>query len=145
MPETSRDINIMFSYLNRAVSVSFWKDLHIKIKISAYFKIMIIFLFLQRSDGGGVFDIQDRINGLALCGCSTLAACQVLCCFIYKFIIHILYFWGLCIYNLVDAVHVKQMRFWSFVSMYQSNFWLVIWNIGWSAVPASRILQLFEN
>ncbi|XP_078171609.1 PLC-like phosphodiesterases superfamily protein [Carex rostrata] len=32
--------------------------------------------FYMRSDGGGVFDIQDRINGLALCGCSTLAACQ---------------------------------------------------------------------
>ncbi|KAJ3693287.1 hypothetical protein LUZ60_008767 [Juncus effusus] len=32
--------------------------------------------FYMRSDGGGVFDVQDRINGLSLCGCSTIAACQ---------------------------------------------------------------------
>jgi len=32
---------------------------------------------MQRSDGGGVFDIVDRINGHALCGCSTVTACQV--------------------------------------------------------------------
>lgn len=32
---------------------------------------------MQRSDGGGVFDIQDRINGLSLCGCKTITACQV--------------------------------------------------------------------
>jgi hypothetical protein len=30
----------------------------------------------MRSDGGGVFDVQDRINGLTLCGCNTIAACQ---------------------------------------------------------------------
>ncbi|KAJ6849788.1 PI-PLC X domain-containing protein [Iris pallida] len=33
--------------------------------------------FYMRSDGGGVFDVQDRINGLALCGCNTVSACQV--------------------------------------------------------------------
>ncbi|ONK70329.1 uncharacterized protein A4U43_C05F32610 [Asparagus officinalis] len=33
--------------------------------------------FYMRSDGGGIFDIQDRINGLNLCGCKTIAACQV--------------------------------------------------------------------
>ncbi|WOL13559.1 PI-PLC X domain-containing protein [Canna indica] len=32
--------------------------------------------FYMRSNGGGVFDIQDRINGLSLCGCSTISACQ---------------------------------------------------------------------
>ncbi|CAL9773914.1 unnamed protein product [Musa acuminata subsp. burmannicoides] len=32
--------------------------------------------FYMRSNGGGVFDIQDRINGLALCGCGTITACQ---------------------------------------------------------------------
>ncbi|TVU03149.1 hypothetical protein EJB05_51324 [Eragrostis curvula] len=32
--------------------------------------------FYMRSDGGGVFDVQDRINGLTLCGCNTIAACQ---------------------------------------------------------------------
>lgn len=33
---------------------------------------------LQRSDGGGVFEILDRMNGPVLCGCETLAACQVI-------------------------------------------------------------------
>ncbi|KAL6600388.1 hypothetical protein ACP70R_045188 [Stipagrostis hirtigluma subsp. patula] len=33
--------------------------------------------FYMRSDGGGVFDVQDRINGLTLCGCNTIAACQL--------------------------------------------------------------------
>jgi len=33
---------------------------------------------VQRSDGGGVFDVQDRINGRTLCGCDTIAACQVI-------------------------------------------------------------------
>jgi len=32
--------------------------------------------FYMRSNGGGVFDVQDRINGLTLCGCNTIAACQ---------------------------------------------------------------------
>ncbi|XP_020103329.1 PI-PLC X domain-containing protein At5g67130 isoform X2 [Ananas comosus] len=32
--------------------------------------------FYMRSDGRGVFDIQDRINGLALCGCSIISSCQ---------------------------------------------------------------------
>ncbi|KQJ86917.1 PI-PLC X domain-containing protein At5g67130 [Brachypodium distachyon] len=32
--------------------------------------------FYMRSDGGGVFDVQDRINGLTLCGCNTISACQ---------------------------------------------------------------------
>ncbi|XP_061340981.1 PI-PLC X domain-containing protein At5g67130 [Gastrolobium bilobum] len=32
--------------------------------------------FYMRSDGGGVFDILDKINGHALCGCSTVTACQ---------------------------------------------------------------------
>ncbi|XP_050368666.1 PI-PLC X domain-containing protein At5g67130 [Argentina anserina] len=32
--------------------------------------------FYMRSDGGGVFDAVDRMNGPTLCGCSTLAACQ---------------------------------------------------------------------
>ncbi|XP_023642390.1 PI-PLC X domain-containing protein At5g67130-like [Capsella rubella] len=30
----------------------------------------------KRSDGGGVFEILDRMNGPVLCGCQTLAACQ---------------------------------------------------------------------
>ncbi|KAG8384361.1 hypothetical protein BUALT_Bualt04G0110100 [Buddleja alternifolia] len=33
--------------------------------------------FYMRSDGGGVFDDLDRMNGQTLCGCSTLTACQV--------------------------------------------------------------------
>jgi hypothetical protein len=32
---------------------------------------------MQRSDGGGVFDAVDRMNGQTLCGCSTVTACQV--------------------------------------------------------------------
>lgn len=32
---------------------------------------------MQRSDGGGVFDTVDRMNGQSLCGCNTIAACQV--------------------------------------------------------------------
>ncbi|XP_060970442.1 PI-PLC X domain-containing protein At5g67130 [Cannabis sativa] len=32
--------------------------------------------FYMRSDGGGVFDIIDRMNGLTLCGCNTVTACQ---------------------------------------------------------------------
>ncbi|CAI8609285.1 unnamed protein product [Vicia faba] len=32
--------------------------------------------FYMRSDGGGVFDIVDKMNGHSLCGCSTVAACQ---------------------------------------------------------------------
>ncbi|KAK7827012.1 pi-plc x domain-containing protein [Quercus suber] len=32
--------------------------------------------FYMRSDGGGVFDVVDRMNGPTLCGCSTLTACQ---------------------------------------------------------------------
>lgn len=32
---------------------------------------------LQRSDGGGVFDVLDKMNGQTLCGCSTVLACQV--------------------------------------------------------------------
>ncbi|KAF9601084.1 hypothetical protein IFM89_016057 [Coptis chinensis] len=32
--------------------------------------------FYMRSDGGGVFDIVDKINGQTLCGCSTITACQ---------------------------------------------------------------------
>ncbi|KAM7516508.1 hypothetical protein LguiA_006091 [Lonicera macranthoides] len=32
--------------------------------------------FYMRSDGGGVFDAVDRMNGQSLCGCSTVAACQ---------------------------------------------------------------------
>ncbi|XP_027362110.1 PI-PLC X domain-containing protein At5g67130 [Abrus precatorius] len=32
--------------------------------------------FYMRSDGGGVFDIVDKINGNSLCGCSTISACQ---------------------------------------------------------------------
>lgn len=32
---------------------------------------------MQRSDGGGVFDVLDRMNGQALCGCSSVSACQV--------------------------------------------------------------------
>ncbi|XP_058777987.1 PI-PLC X domain-containing protein At5g67130-like [Vicia villosa] len=32
--------------------------------------------FYMRSDGGGVFDIVDRINGHTLCGCNTVAACE---------------------------------------------------------------------
>ncbi|CAK9315275.1 unnamed protein product [Citrullus colocynthis] len=32
--------------------------------------------FYMRSEGGGVFDALDKINGQTLCGCSTLASCQ---------------------------------------------------------------------
>ncbi|XP_061355646.1 PI-PLC X domain-containing protein At5g67130-like isoform X3 [Gastrolobium bilobum] len=32
--------------------------------------------FYMRSDGGGVFDIVDKMNGHTLCGCSTITACQ---------------------------------------------------------------------
>ncbi|KAA8531680.1 hypothetical protein F0562_006603 [Nyssa sinensis] len=32
--------------------------------------------FYMRSDGGGVFDTLDRINGQTLCGCGTVTACQ---------------------------------------------------------------------
>ncbi|XP_058070164.1 PI-PLC X domain-containing protein At5g67130-like isoform X2 [Magnolia sinica] len=34
--------------------------------------------FYMRSDGGGVFDAVDKMNGQTLCGCSTVTACQVL-------------------------------------------------------------------
>lgn len=34
--------------------------------------------YLQRSDGGGVFDAVDQMNGHTLCGCSTVIACQVI-------------------------------------------------------------------
>ncbi|KAK4262312.1 hypothetical protein QN277_027888 [Acacia crassicarpa] len=33
--------------------------------------------FYMRSDGGGVFDVVDKMNGHSLCGCSTITACQV--------------------------------------------------------------------
>lgn len=33
---------------------------------------------LQRSDGGGVFDVLDQMNGRTLCGCPTVTACQVI-------------------------------------------------------------------
>ncbi|KAL0350696.1 UNVERIFIED_CONTAM: PI-PLC X domain-containing protein [Sesamum radiatum] len=33
--------------------------------------------FYMRSDGGGVFDYLDRMNGQTLCGCSTISACQL--------------------------------------------------------------------
>lgn len=32
--------------------------------------------FYMRSDGGGVFDDLDRMNGQTLCGCDTVSACQ---------------------------------------------------------------------
>lgn len=32
---------------------------------------------VQRSDGGGVFYDLDSMNGQRLCGCNTIAACQV--------------------------------------------------------------------
>ncbi|KAG2375976.1 PI-PLC X domain-containing protein [Vigna angularis] len=32
--------------------------------------------FYMRSDGGGVFDIVDKMNGHSLCGCNTVSACQ---------------------------------------------------------------------
>ncbi|KAG6424702.1 hypothetical protein SASPL_115122 [Salvia splendens] len=32
--------------------------------------------FYMRSDGGGVFDDLDRMNGQTLCGCATVSACQ---------------------------------------------------------------------
>ncbi|XP_027078215.1 PI-PLC X domain-containing protein At5g67130 [Coffea arabica] len=32
--------------------------------------------FYMRSDGGGVFDAVDRMNGQALCGCTVITACQ---------------------------------------------------------------------
>ncbi|WCJ31188.1 PLC-like phosphodiesterases superfamily protein [Euphorbia peplus] len=33
--------------------------------------------FYMRSDGGGVFDALDRMNGQSLCGCSTVTSCQI--------------------------------------------------------------------
>ncbi|XP_047322730.1 PI-PLC X domain-containing protein At5g67130-like [Impatiens glandulifera] len=32
--------------------------------------------FYMRSDGGGVFEALDRMNGQTLCGCSTVTSCQ---------------------------------------------------------------------
>uniref|UniRef100_A0A803KXZ0 Uncharacterized protein n=1 Tax=Chenopodium quinoa TaxID=63459 RepID=A0A803KXZ0_CHEQI len=32
--------------------------------------------FYMRSDGPGVFDILDKMNGQSLCGCTTITACQ---------------------------------------------------------------------
>ncbi|MCD7453184.1 hypothetical protein HAX54_019927 [Datura stramonium] len=32
--------------------------------------------FYMRSDGGGVFDVLDQMNGQTLCGCPTVTACQ---------------------------------------------------------------------
>ncbi|KAK6923059.1 hypothetical protein RJ641_011363 [Dillenia turbinata] len=32
--------------------------------------------FYMRSDGGGVFDAVDRMNGQTICGCSTVTSCQ---------------------------------------------------------------------
>ncbi|KAL7169716.1 hypothetical protein ACSBR2_034700 [Camellia fascicularis] len=32
--------------------------------------------FYMRSDGGGVFDALDRMNGQTLCGCGSITACQ---------------------------------------------------------------------
>ncbi|XP_026455887.1 PI-PLC X domain-containing protein At5g67130-like [Papaver somniferum] len=32
--------------------------------------------FYMRSNGGGAFDVVDRMNGQSLCGCSTITACQ---------------------------------------------------------------------
>uniref|UniRef100_A0A1D1ZHL9 PI-PLC X domain-containing protein At5g67130 n=1 Tax=Anthurium amnicola TaxID=1678845 RepID=A0A1D1ZHL9_9ARAE len=32
--------------------------------------------YYMRSDGGGVFDVVDRMNGQTVCGCPTVAACQ---------------------------------------------------------------------
>ncbi|XP_052195903.1 PI-PLC X domain-containing protein At5g67130 [Diospyros lotus] len=32
--------------------------------------------FYMRSDGRGVFDVLDRMNGQTLCGCSSITACQ---------------------------------------------------------------------
>ncbi|KAK7252821.1 hypothetical protein RIF29_37040 [Crotalaria pallida] len=33
--------------------------------------------YYMRSDGGGVFDVVDKVNGRTLCGCNTVTACQV--------------------------------------------------------------------
>ncbi|VFQ75296.1 unnamed protein product [Cuscuta campestris] len=33
--------------------------------------------FYMRSDGGGVFDDLDQMNGQSLCGCNTITACKV--------------------------------------------------------------------
>lgn len=46
---------------------------------SQVLSILTGWYFMQRSDGGGVFDILDRINGRNLCGCETVIACQVSC------------------------------------------------------------------
>ncbi|XP_020581190.1 PI-PLC X domain-containing protein At5g67130 isoform X2 [Phalaenopsis equestris] len=46
-------------------------------------KLMPNFLavnFYMRSDGRGVFDILDRMNGLTLCGCPTVFACKCWIC-----------------------------------------------------------------
>jgi len=42
----------------------------------SYLSILTGMNMVQRSDGGGVFDAMDRMNGQA-CGCSTVTACQV--------------------------------------------------------------------
>ena len=33
---------------------------------------------MQRSDGDGVFDVQDRINGRTLCDCDSIVVCEVI-------------------------------------------------------------------
>jgi hypothetical protein len=33
---------------------------------------------VQRSDGDGVFDVHDRINGYTLCDCDSIVACEVI-------------------------------------------------------------------
>ncbi|KAH7520200.1 hypothetical protein FEM48_Zijuj08G0119000 [Ziziphus jujuba var. spinosa] len=38
--------------------------------------LAVNFYMVLRSDGGGVFDAVDRMNGLTLCGCNTVTACQ---------------------------------------------------------------------
>ena len=56
---------------------------------------------MQRSDGGGVFDAVDRMNGPVLCGCSTVNACQV------------------CLYNLFPHSFLLVMNF--FIAFYDPN------------------------
>jgi hypothetical protein len=42
---------------------------------------------MQRSNGGGVFEVVDRINGHMLCGCDTVMACQVNLYFLSKYVL----------------------------------------------------------
>lgn len=54
---------------------------------------------LQRSDGGGVFDALDRMNGQTLCGCNTVTACQVCSCYLCNINCFISTLWFSCFWK----------------------------------------------